>query len=121
MLNVLKACYDWRVVSALAAVGVGVALFAPDLVALALPLLIVAACPISMALMMRTMGPGHDTTRGSVALELAERADLLRAELAASRRQQERLEAELAGLDAPRAPTGSTSATTSPSGRTHAS
>jgi len=119
MLNVLKACYDWRVISALAAVGVGVVLFAPDLVALALPLLIVAACPISMALMMRTMGPAHDTTRSPVALDPTQQANLLREELAASRRQQERLEAELDALDTPGDLAGSTSATTSPSGRAH--
>lgn len=45
-----------RVLALLAAVGVGVYLFAPNLFAAALPLLVLAICPLSMVLMMAAMG-----------------------------------------------------------------
>ena len=100
MVNMLRACLDWRVITALGALGVGVVLFAPNLIAAALPLLIVAACPLSMMLMMKTMGghgPNADARQG---LAPAERAEHLRTELASVRRQQQRLVQELEALDA---------------------
>ena len=54
-MNLLKACLDWRVLVALALVGLGIWLLAPGAVAAALPVLVLAACPLSMVLMMRTM------------------------------------------------------------------
>lgn len=48
----------------LVAVGIGIALFAPKLVSSALPLLLLAACPLSMLLMMVAMG---NMGRGSAA------------------------------------------------------
>lgn len=53
MMNLLKACYDWRVITALAGVGIGVFLLAPNLLGAALPLLLVGACPLSMMLRSR--------------------------------------------------------------------
>lgn len=98
-MNMLKACFDWRVITALAAVGVGIFLLAPDIVGFALPLLLVAACPLSMILMMKSMG-GHEATTGPVmASKTGDRADRLRAELAVSRREQHRLMRELEELD----------------------
>ena len=49
-------CLNWRVVAGLAVVAIGVWVFAPHLIGAALPLLIVAACPLSMLVMMRGMG-----------------------------------------------------------------
>ena len=49
-------CFNWKVVAGLAAVGVGVWAVAPNLLGAALPLLIIAACPLSMFFMMRGMG-----------------------------------------------------------------
>lgn len=52
-----------------------------------------------MALMMKTMG-GHEMNAGrAVAANAAERTDGLRAELAASEREQQRLLRELEQLD----------------------
>jgi hypothetical protein len=48
----LKMCLNWKVLASLAAVGVGVYLFAPGLLAEAVPILLLAACPLSMLLMM---------------------------------------------------------------------
>lgn len=61
-------CLNWKVMAALAAAGVGLYAFAPELAAAALPLLIVAACPLSMLLMMRAQGPmGRSGVRGEIA------------------------------------------------------
>lgn len=58
----LKMCLDWRVLVGLAAVGVGIYIVAPGTVVPALPILSLAACPLSMLLMMKAMreSPGED-------------------------------------------------------------
>ena len=48
-------CINWKVIGGLAAVGVGIWIMAPHLIAAAAPLLIFAICPLSMMLMMRGM------------------------------------------------------------------
>jgi hypothetical protein len=48
----LKACLNWKVLVGLGAAGVAIYLIAPSLVATALPILLLAACPLSMLLMM---------------------------------------------------------------------
>ncbi len=54
----LKMCLNWRVMVALAATGVLIYVVAPNLVAAALPFLMLAICPLSMLFMMRSMGHG---------------------------------------------------------------
>lgn len=54
-VHLFGMCFDWRIVAGLAAVGVGIAFLAPKLVLGALPLLLLAACPLSMLLMMVTI------------------------------------------------------------------
>ena len=51
-------CYDKRVIGGLALVGVAVYALAPGMLAAALPLLILAVCPLSMILVMKMMMPG---------------------------------------------------------------
>jgi len=51
----MKMCLNWKVLAGLAAVGVAVLVFQPQLIGRALPLLLVAACPLSMLLMMGGM------------------------------------------------------------------
>jgi hypothetical protein len=51
-MRVGRFCIDWKVVAGLAAVAVGLFLFQPRLFTAALPALLVAACPLSMLLMM---------------------------------------------------------------------
>ncbi len=51
-MKMLKICLNWKVLASLAAIGVGIYLFAPDLALAALPILLLAACPLSMLLMM---------------------------------------------------------------------
>ncbi len=57
-MKMLKMCLNFKVLTALAAVGLGVYVWEPNLLAAALPLLILALCPLSMVLMMGMMGGG---------------------------------------------------------------
>lgn len=54
-MTILRRCLDWRAIAALAAIGLGTAIFAPRALGVALPVLLVAACPLSMALMVVMM------------------------------------------------------------------
>jgi UPF0716 family protein affecting phage T7 exclusion len=58
-MKMLKMCLNWKVLASLAAVGAGVYLFAPGLLAEAVPILLLAVCPLSMLLMMWAMRGGH--------------------------------------------------------------
>lgn len=49
-------CFNWKVIAALAAIGIGLYALVPGAATAALPLLVLAACPLSMLLMMRAMG-----------------------------------------------------------------
>lgn len=54
----MKMCFNWKVAAGLTAAGVAVFAFAPNLIGAALPVLIIAACPLSMIVMMRAMSGG---------------------------------------------------------------
>ncbi len=60
----LKHCLNWKVAAGLGVVALGVVVLAPHLISRALPLLLLAACPVSMLVMMVWMvrmkgGPGE--------------------------------------------------------------
>ncbi len=103
MKSVLGMCLDWRVLTGLGAVGVGVWLLAPQYVVGALPVLLVLACPLSMILMAVMM-------RGSMGADTkmmpADRLTKLEAEHARLASEIVQTRAELAGspstLSAPR-------------------
>ena len=82
-----------RLVSILAVAGLAVAVLAPSLVAATIPLLLVAACPVSMFVMMRSMS-GHERKQAPDASP--ERTSDLRRELSDLAERHKRLEAELA-------------------------
>jgi hypothetical protein len=68
-VRIAGICLSWKVLAGLAVVALGVFLFEPQLFARAFPLLLVAACPLSMVLMMWGMrGAVSPSTReqGSV-------------------------------------------------------
>jgi hypothetical protein len=54
-VKMIKMCLNWKVLAALAAVGAGVFAVAPNLALAALPILLVAVCPLSMLFMMKGM------------------------------------------------------------------
>jgi hypothetical protein len=80
-VKMIKMCLNWKVLAALAAVGAGVYTVAPDLALAALPILLLAVCPLSMLFMMK----GMEGTQGQQApqepddgLTREERIDRLR-------------------------------------------
>jgi hypothetical protein len=96
-MKMLKMCLNPKVLAGLAAVGVGIYLVAPDLVLAALPILLLAACPLSMLLMVWGMQqsqgqqPPQEPDGG---LTHEERIAQLRAQQAALADQIEELERE---------------------------
>ncbi|MGI8518007.1 MAG: DUF2933 domain-containing protein [Acidimicrobiia bacterium] len=95
MNRVLKMCLNWKVLSGLGVVGLGIVLFAPGLFGPALPILLLAACPISMLVMMATM---RQPTSGAPARE---DVNSLQAQLAELTAQQEQIKEHLAWLVSP--------------------
>ncbi len=62
----MKACLNWKALAALGMLGLGVWVLAPGLAGAALPFLLMAACPLSMLLMGRSMGNrGVDAQRSA--------------------------------------------------------
>ena len=88
----LKMCLNPKVLLGLAAVGVAIWLLAPGALTAALPLLVLAACPLSMLLMMAMMRGHNGTKEGARAAETSEHD--IRAELAGlqARRQSQLLD-----------------------------
>jgi hypothetical protein len=98
-MKMLKMCLNWKVLAGLAATGVGVYLLAPDLVFAALPILLLAVCPLSMLLMMWGMQPSQEQNQqtpqeSDVGLTREERIAQLRSEQAALADQLGTLERE---------------------------
>ena len=97
-------CLNWKVVGALAAVGVGVWLVAPGLLGAALPLLLLAACPVSMLIMMLGMGRMGGMRAGACETDEmpgAQRPATREARIAALTAQRDSIAEEINGLVAP--------------------
>lgn len=54
-MRMLRMCLNWKVLAGLAVVGGGIYAVAPGLAAAALPILLLAICPLSMLFMMKAM------------------------------------------------------------------
>jgi len=81
-MNITRACLDRRAVATLAVAGLVVYLLAPDLTGRAIPLLILAACPLSMVAMVLTM-QRTEATAATVEFVEPEAATVLERRLAA--------------------------------------
>lgn len=81
-------CLNWKVIAAVAAFGIAVYALAPGVAAGAVPLLVLAVCPLSMLLMVRAMGSMGSRTSER---ETADREEVtrLRAEVDALRAERE--------------------------------
>lgn len=113
-------CLNWKVIGGLGAVGLGVYTLTPSLWEAAAPLLIAAACPLSMLFMMGGMRGGMNrqcSTSGTNANEdqqaelagqtaLSRKAQVaaLRQELTEAQARQEALARQIAALEAETAP-----------------
>jgi hypothetical protein len=80
--SVLACCLDRRVLTALATIALGVLVFRPDLLLAALPVLLVAICPLSMLLMAWQMRSQHgQPASGGTVQDGAHEANLSRLEM----------------------------------------
>jgi len=64
-LKLLRMCLNWKVLLGLGISGVAIWAIAPNMVLAALPLLLFAACPLSMVVMMWTMRHAMQGRQGS--------------------------------------------------------
>lgn len=101
-MNALKMCLNWKVMAALAAVGAGLFVFAPSLAAAALPVLVLAICPLSMLLMMGAMNNmGNDSQSGAAcAMGGNQKPQSREEELVQLEAQQRELASKIAQLEA---------------------
>ena len=113
LFKMLFMCLNWKVVAGLAVVGVLVWFLAPQFVLGAIPLLILAACPLSMLFMMRGMQGGGDKTASlsvrtseSHAFELTRDEQLaeMRSRLSGLQEEQAYLARQVAEMESPEAP-----------------
>jgi len=102
----LGLCLNWKVVAALGMVGLAIWVVAPGLIGAAVPILVLAACPLSMLFMMRGMqgaqcAPASTQTGQSTAAPVAREEQLadLRDRLASVQAEQDALAREIAAQD----------------------
>lgn len=62
-MDMLKKCFNPKVLTGLGIVGLAVLVVAPKAFFAALPLLLLAACPLSMVVMMATMKQSDKDTQ----------------------------------------------------------
>lgn len=103
LLSMLCMCLNWKVVAGLAVVALIVGIVAPRLLLGAIPLLILAACPLSMLFMMRGMRgnppvsqPTQVSSPETAGMASGEHIAALRAQLDSTQAQLEILEREAA-------------------------
>lgn len=84
-----RFCFNPKVITTLIAIAVVVAVFAPDLVSQVIPLLILAACPLSMLVMgggmMRDHHPSFEAERSQLEAASSKEVSSLCAEVKALR------------------------------------
>ena len=101
MTSMLGMCFNWKVLVGLGAVAVTLFAVAPGYALAALPLLLFAACPLSMVAMMFAMKGGMGAMRGHKEETSPESSEVLRARLAALREEELELERRLSQPAAP--------------------
>ena len=94
-MSILRLCLDRRVLAVLAAIAIGTAILAPQALGASLAVLLVAACPLSMVLMMAVM-----SRRASPSAPPSD-VRAMRAELDALVQRQRLLERDLAASEQP--------------------
>lgn len=84
----MKCCFNKKVLIGAGVVALALLVISPGTALAALPVLIIAVCPLSMLLMMRTMQSGteshtadtqHDTERAAEIASLREEINVLKA------------------------------------------
>lgn len=103
MGRMIRMCLNWKVLAGLALVAVGVGVYRPDLFGAALPILLLAACPLSMLWMMRSMNQGEGM--GAQSTQTSYSSDdpaILRAQINMLAAEQEKVSERLARLSSSR-------------------
>ena len=110
-ISCLKMCLNWKVLAGLAVVGLIILLVAPQLLGAALPILLIAACPLSMLFMMRGMsGNGNATTQmqgkqvSAVGSTRDERLPALKSRMSSMQTEQEDIARRIAEIESPEVP-----------------
>lgn len=98
-MNILRACLNWRVLAGLAASGIAIYVVAPGVIVAAIPLLLLAACPLSMLLMMKAMSGRQPASELPLGRVDGNRVAALRQELADLSSRQEQLNLELRAVE----------------------
>jgi hypothetical protein len=115
--NLLGMCLNWKVLTGLAVVALLVLIVAPQFFWAALPILLVAACPLSMLFMMRGMSGSENATgsrpaqiqRDQLPAGLTRDEDLaqLQSRMSSLQAEQEAIARQIAGMESPEAPVSS--------------
>ncbi len=92
-MNFLRYCLDRRVLAVLGVIAIGMAIVAPRALGTALPLLLLAACPVSMVVMAVAM------SRTATPSAPPSSVESIRAELTELAERQRRLEHELVAVE----------------------
>jgi len=98
LFKMFGMCLDWKVLAGLAIVGLAIWVVAPKFLLGAIPLLIVAACPLSMLFMMRGMrsGGSQPLAQGSASCDTQPAHE---ERLAALKTQQEAIGSQIAEME----------------------
>ncbi len=111
LLKTIISCLNWKVLAGLAVVGLIVLVVAPQFIGAVLPLLLVAACPLSMLFMMRGMfGNGNATTQmhgeqvPTVGLTCDEHLAALKSRMSRMQAEQEDIARQIAEMESPEVP-----------------
>jgi len=113
--NLLGMCLNWRVLTGLAVVALLVLVVAPQFIWAALPILLVAACPLSMLFMMRGMSGNGNSTASQLAqmqgdqllvagVTRDEHLAALKSRLSSMQTEQETLAHQIAEMESPEVP-----------------
>lgn len=92
-MSMLRYCLDRRVLAVLGLVALATAFLAPRALGAALPVLLVAACPLSMVVMAVAM------SRGSTPAARSSSVESMRTELTELAERHRRLEGQLAAAE----------------------
>src|SRR6266699_5494476 len=108
--NLLGMCLNWKVLAGLAVVGLIVLVVAPQFIWAALPILLVAACPLSMLFMMRGMAGNRNATNQMQGDQLPagltrnERLAELQSRMSSMQDEQEAIARQIAEIESPEVP-----------------
>ena len=113
--NLLGMCLNWKVLAGLAVVGLIVLVVAPQFIWAALPILLVAACPLSMLFMMRGMSGNGNVAASqpsqmqgeqlpAVGLTRDEHLAALKSRMSNMQAEQEDLARQIAEVERPEVP-----------------